>query len=424
MKQVYVTIIPAGRISVNAQPEVRIFSNEAARLALNIDQNSKIIRNFEYDISTKGQMMKILPSLSGIKGDIALDFNFYDSDGKLIEQKSYRYEIIDSPCNSTTLIDGCWVGLCHWSDDEGHWFNNDLKKLTNEDWKDQIYAMYNVGINGILIQNLFYNNEYVAQHDMTVENYRGQAFYPSELYKSRYPIAAEDPFEAILSAADECNMQVFAGVGLFAWFDYSPESLKWHIEVTKELNRLYGHHPSLYAWYMSEEMFGSLYYDYPPVENEKYKDVVNFFKEYRAFVNELTPTKPVALAPNNIRFHEFAKEWKEILANIDIVIPFAFARDLEHLNIDEIAEICKATGTHFYVDMEMFQCPFDDGLKPKTCGDLIKEIRIYDKIEQIFGYQFTGIMNPPESKFNLGGESAKKLYKEYSDYYKKITILQ
>jgi hypothetical protein len=209
---------------------------------------------------------------------------------------------------------------------------------------------------------------------------------------------------------------VFLGVGLFAWFDFSPASLEWHKRVTRELFDLYGDHRSLFGWYVSEEIFGSLYDEWSALPSEAYKDIVDFFRDYTGFVRTLTPTKPVALAPNNIRFHEFAKEWGQILPNIDILIPFAFARDPENINVAEIQELCDRAKTRFWVDMEMFSFPLDNGLVPKTIDKLIEEIRSYDAVEQIFGYQFTGIMNPPASVHNLGGTQAKKLYADYHSH--------
>ena len=64
----------------------------------------------------------------------------------------------------------------------------------------------------------------------------------------------------------------------------------------------------------------------------------------------MTPTKPVALAPNNIDMHHYEEEWLPILENIDILIPFAFARS--EYNVAEIAAMCRKTGTHFWVDPE------------------------------------------------------------------------
>ena len=50
------------------------------------------------------------------------------------------------------------------------------------------------------------------------------------------------------------------------------------------------------------------------------------------------------------------------------MIPFAFARDPEHLNVVQMKQICDECGTHMWVDMEMFRAPFEDGLVPKTDG--------------------------------------------------------
>lgn len=61
-------------------------------------------------------------------------------------------------------------------------------------------------------------------------------------------ITAEDPIEAILSEADRLGMNVLVGVGIFAWFDFTPESLEWHKRVAKELWDMYGHHESFYAF--------------------------------------------------------------------------------------------------------------------------------------------------------------------------------
>ena len=46
-------------------------------------------------------------------------------------------------------------------------------------------------------------------------------------------IKADDPIEAILTEADRRNMNVFLGIGMFAWFDFTTESLEWHKRVAK-----------------------------------------------------------------------------------------------------------------------------------------------------------------------------------------------
>lgn len=415
----YVTLIPNSRVSSGSKIDIRIYTDVAVKAIIRLNKNDLSVNKYEFKLNPKKINIFYIDT-NEICGKINIVIDFKSSGGNTIKSVSKAYEITNKSTKSTTLIDGCWVSIYHWSEDEGRCFNEDLKKLTDDDWKKQIYAMNDAGIKGVIIQNVFQNNEYAGLHNMKCKSYPGKAFYPSDLYKSRVAIAAHNPIEAILAAADECGMNVFLGVGMYAWFDFSSESLKWHKIVTNELWRKYGHHKSLYGWYISEEIFGSLYYDYPPVRNGRYKDIIKFFKEYKKYVSKLSPTKPVALAPNNIRFDHYAIEWKLILKNIDILLPFAFARDPEHMNIDRIAQICQPSGTHFWVDMEMFAWPLDNGLVPKTYENLIKEIRTYDMLEQIYGYQFTGIMNTPDSSYDLGGEKAKDLYVKYKSYYENI----
>ena len=38
-----------------------------------------------------------------------------------------------------------------------------------------------------------------------------------------------------MTEADRRNMNVFLGIGMFAWFDFTTESLEWHKRVAKEL---------------------------------------------------------------------------------------------------------------------------------------------------------------------------------------------
>ena len=60
---------------------------------------------------------------------------------------------------------------------------------------------------------------------------------------------------------DECDrlgMHVLPGVGTYAFFDFTPASLEWHKQVAAELWERYGHHPSFYGWYISDEKDGGL----------------------------------------------------------------------------------------------------------------------------------------------------------------------
>lgn len=415
----YCTPVPARRVSTNGRLELWLAAREAqsVRIQAVLPDGSQVACG-ESALMNHLELNKVYPDMKGISGRILLKTDFMAEDGTVLETLEQPYEIVKSNVHSTRLIDGCWVSIYHWSEDEARHFNRALKVMSEQDWKQQVYSMHKIGITSILIQNVFDSNHYVDQHDMTADRYDGKAFYDSRIYPERFPIKADDPIEAILTAADECDMAVFPGVGLYAWFEFSEQSLEWHKRVTAELNERYGHHKSFYGWYISEEIHGALYYDNESVPNEKYREVVDFFREYKAFVHELTPTKPVALAPNNIHMHLYRDQWREVLEYLDIMIPFAFARSEN--NIPQIIEMCKESDTHFWVDMEIFAFPFDNGLAPKTCDELIKEIHCYDMLEQIYGYQYTGLMNEPGFRVGLGRDDTEVLYTEYQKYYRSV----
>ncbi len=82
--------------------------------------------------------------------------------------------------------------------------------------------MRKLGMDMVVIQEVFRNDAYAGKHQLTPENYPGKSFYPSALYSARMDITAKDPVEAILAAADSLGMHVWVGVGLFAWFDFHP----------------------------------------------------------------------------------------------------------------------------------------------------------------------------------------------------------
>ena len=414
------SIIPGRRISTAYQPELVIDTQEETELTYTVIQNDRVCKEVKLAVPASDEYTRIHLDLAGITGEIELAFCLQSQSDTI--EKNIPYEIIDSPVRSTRLLDGCWISLIHWSDDEARHFNNGLRKLTDKQWQDKIEDMHKLGIYGVMIQNMFDSTAYVFEHSQGLDQYEGKAFYPSKLYPKRYEgLTIQDPLEAILSKADELDMQVFVGVGLYAWFDYSKDSLEWHKRVATELYEMYGHHKSFYSFYISEELHGSFYDTYRPAHKEAWTDVVDFFEEFAKHIKTIAPTKPISMAPNNIEFELHREKWGPTLKNIDILLPFAFARDLDHLNIKEIQEICNTAGTHFWVDMEIFDFPFDKtGLVPKKYDDLLNEIKIYDDLENIFGYQYTGLINNPEHDFGLGNEETKIIFERYLRYYQNV----
>lgn len=333
-----------------------------------------------------------------------------------------RLEVLHSDVRSIRRIDGAWVGIAHWSEEEGRYWNRDLRRLTEEDWRQQISGMHALGMDTVVIQETFRNQAYYGRNDIATAGYHGLAYYPSALYSGRANIRAHDPIEAILSEADRLQMHVFLGVGMYAWFDFSPASLAWHKKVAAELWQRYGRHPSFYGWYVSEEVYGSLI----PDEGDKAeyrREIVDFFRQFQGYVRTLAPEKPVMLAPNAFGLKESKDVWPEVLRYLDIVCPFGFQRMPKgDLSGEEAARLWQAmsdgAAAHLWMDMEAFDFQ-GKALVPRAIGGLIGDLRRYPNFEKILCYQYPGMFNAPDARIKPGGAPTVVLYQNYLRYVEK-----
>jgi len=330
-------------------------------------------------------------------------------------------EVLSSTIRSPRSIDGAWVGIVHWSEAEGRYWNADIRKLTEDDWREQIRGMHGLGMDTIVVQEVFRNESYYGKNTIASSGYRGQAYYPSALFPERVSMTSHDPLEVILSEADRLDMHVFLGVGLYAWFDFSPDSLAWHKKVAEELWHRYGHHPSFYGWYVSEETYGSLIPDQGEPVAERYrKEIISFFAEFQAFCRQLAPEKPLLFAPNAHGLLKSKDVWPSVLKHIDIICPFAFHRmPSNDLTGEQAAnlwqEMADKTGTHLWMDMEAFV--FDkQALIPRPIDGLLLDMQRFPNFEKILCYQYSGIFNSPKSRIKPGGAATVKLYDDYLQY--------
>jgi hypothetical protein len=346
------------------------------------------------------------------------------------EQDQLRSErevqVLPSDFRSTRTIDGAWVGIVHWSEEEGRHWNADIRKLTEDDWRQQIRAMHNLGMDTVVIQEVFRNEAYYGTHPMDTEGYHGLAYYPSALYPGRVSMTAHDPIEAILSEADRLNMNVFLGVGAYAWFDFSPGALTWSKQVAAELWKRYSRHPSFYGWYVSAEAYGSLIPDQGEADKIHYRQqVVDFFREFQAYCRRIAPEKPVMLAPNAHGMLKSREVWPLILKHIDIVCPFAFHRmPSGDMTGEQAAQLWQSmsdkAGAHLWMDMEAFL--FDGkALVPRPIDGLIQDMQRFPNFEKILCYQYPGIFNAPGLRITPGGPPTVVLYNDYRKYLQTLS---
>jgi hypothetical protein len=325
-------------------------------------------------------------------------------------------DVVASAVRSTGRIDGAWAGFYHWSEQEGRPWNAEIGKMTDAQWGDLIRAMHEIRMDVIVIQEVFRNQAYRGRHAMDREGYAGKAFYPSRLYPGRMPIAAHDPVEAVFSQADRLGMTVFAGLGHYAFFDFSRGSLEWHKRLADELWAMYGHHPSFYGWYVSAEIAGNL-----GGTPETQREVVEFFRDLRPCLRRLAPDKPVMLATNSHCVPAAVEVYPKLLEQLDILCPFGFHRPpAGDIRGEEAAallqRLCDQAGTHLWMDLEVFLFGARGELVPRPIDGLISDLRRFPTFEKVLCYQFPGLMNAPWASIVPGGADTVRLYNDYRKF--------
>lgn len=336
-------------------------------------------------------------------------------------------DVLPSPDRSTSRIGGAWTGIYHWSEQEGKRWNPEIRILTNQDWGEVVRGMHQIQMDVVVVQEVFRNQVYHGRHQIPKDGYQGQAFYPSRLYSGRMDITAGDPVEAILDEADRNEMSVFMGVGLYAWFDFSPGSLEWHKQLASELWAMYGHHPSFYGWYVSEEVVGGILpinsKDKEDIETYR-REIVDFFREFSNHCHTFAPGKPVMLAPNCHFMKQAEETWRQLLQHCDIVCPFGFHRMPDgDVSGEEVAAwlqaLCDDVGAHLWMDMEVFLFGPENDLYPRPIDGLVDDLLRFPNFEKILCYQYPGLLNAPWAAKKPGGRDTVKLFLDYERYIEK-----
>ncbi len=416
--KISVKLLPPSPISSRVPIDIRMAAETAAPANYELKINETPLSSGPLHSHGKWQYAEYRLDPASYTGSNILKFRVLDASANELACCEKKLEVLETGTRSTRLIDGAWCGLYHWSEAEGRLWNRELRNFTAGDWRELVQGMHDLGMDIIVIQELFRNEEYYGKHQIERNGYRGKSFYPSALVPERMSIACEDPVEEILAAADHLDMMVLPGIGMYAWFDFTPGSLNWHCRVAEEVYERYGHHKSLYGWYISEEVFGNLNYG-PDTE----RHIVEFFRQFGALRNRLEPTMPVMLAPNCFHVPASLDAWNNLARELDIICPFGFHR-MEASDIgagaviDLFQKIADENGAHLWLDMEAFLFHPDQALYPRPMDEITTELEGFQGFEKILCYQYPGLFNAPASKRKPGGPDTVQLYHDYLQYYR------
>ena len=308
------------------------------------------------------------------------------------------------------VIEGSWFEFQHANTLEGPLHNPALAKFTADDWREKVREAAVMGLDTLVLQQVASN---------------GKAFYHTTL-RDMFPMACDDPIEAVLSAADEYGINFFMPND---WWDVesdwsrdimASDTVKARMQSMAELTEKYAHHKSFYGWYYSNELY---------LKDGIPEAFQSYVGQCVARAKELTPGKPSLIAPYGtgvvVPNDEYVRQMER--TGVDFIAYQDEIGCLRH-TVDDLERIWsglraahdKLPQVKMWADIEIFEFHGEVGFSPlypapfERCKRQIELAGAY--CDKILIYEFQGIMNPPDSKVFAGHKSSAQLYTDYMNW--------
>lgn len=305
------------------------------------------------------------------------------------------------PRSGLLPITGSWMDFYHTNEHEGDLWNDTVAAWPEETWEAKVEEMADLGLDTVVIMSVAL---------------AGKAFYPSRLMPQRWrPMAAQDPLEAVLRAADRRSLAVYVGVGFFQEDTGAllggEEEHRLREGVPRELADRYGHHESFAGWYL-------------PVE-EGIRG--RFSDAYRRYTEELSSSclraasLPILIAPYGTRTVQADERFVAQLRDLPVTyIAYQDEVGVEKTQVGELdaiyrrlAEAHRQAGRPLWTDLELFRSQgrvYHSPLLPAPPARVLAQLEAESPhVDKVLAYQFLGLVNPPDSRAFAGHEDSVAL---------------
>lgn len=302
-------------------------------------------------------------------------------------------------------ITGSWLDFHHPNRHDGDYWNAKTERFTAQHWAEKVAEMAAIGMDTLVVLSVTLGK---------------RGFYPSRVLPGRWPLAAEDPIEAVLEAADRLGVRTFLGVGFFKDDTGSvradADEVRYRQEVPAELFDRYGRHASFGGWYLPVEA---------PIRGHFPDEYITYTRELGRICRAAAPKLPVLIAPYGTRTvipdDRFVEQLKEL--EVDYVA-YQDEVGVAKTEVEELPEIfARLADAHerarlpLWADMEVFRfegAVYDSALLPAPWSRVHAQLAsISPHVEKVLCYQYLGLMEPPNGRAAVGHPKALELYRDY-----------
>lgn len=337
--------------------------------------------------------------------------------------------------DNTRLITGTFMQLDHWDDQEGTRFQNELRSMNVDDWRQTLRDMAEIGIDTL-----------VFQQSVDIRNGMNdiRAYYPGSRWgvpdwmKSKGFL-----YDEVIDEADELGMTVFHGI--YAMHAPDPylatnEAVELSSIIAKELIARYGDTPSFGGWYWT--------YEYPPTSisgRDSLKKIVPAIRECAdapfmiapnidhgicaAVLNDIDVDiaayqDSIGLCVEPDIFGRFSRADRfQRLARLPVLYETAkFAHDgwaSDEQKNDKLwnCYLRKRGRTALWNDVEIWEFNHNKELLTAELSRIVAQLELTAPyVDKQIIYQYPGLMHHPHHRVKVGGERAATLYEDYAIY--------
>ena len=311
-------------------------------------------------------------------------------------------------------IVGSWFSI-YWYDRRHYYWNDACIKYTDEQWDAVVKDMADLGMRYLVMCN-------VASHGFTI--------YDSKVLP-KYPMASNDPLEAVMCACDKYGVNVFLNNDYYHdeyYFKieemFYAESIRGRYTMLEEVAQKYSNHKSFYGWYWAWESYLN-----PIFQDHFIKYINDSSREARL----LTPNARFLTAPYGTRTAKNDIEFIKQLENLDVdIVAYQDTVGCYAMDVEQSArsfEILRKVHDQvpqrkLWADVETFTWEGKDNvaetpLIPADFKRLEAQLAaVSPYVDNILVFIFEGLFSNPNSIAFTGYEKAANYYNEYYAWLK------
>ena len=200
-------------------------------------------------------------------------------------------------------IDGTWFEFFHHSKVEGQYWNPRCRSFTEEDWRQVLRQISDRGMEYIVLMcsSLCYSDY-------------AESYFPGGPYPFPAEMVCKNPMEVLMDETSRLGLKVFMSCGFYGDWTKARDNMRdadvrrRAFAAMEQLTHLYGGYPSFYGWYLPDEI---------GIDGHFPQFFIDYVNDYRAFIRQLTPDKPLLIAPYGVAKIKFDEGFVEQLKSVD-----------------------------------------------------------------------------------------------------------